>query len=161
MKQHYIFIFACLLTLTGIAQPLPERAVEPLLKTIRVQTAPYNNSCPYYNYGDSISSEPCYVGCVATALEQLLSYYRYPVCLHDSIAGWSTDNFSIASVPAGTKIDWEDVADLSLWCGMIVKMKYGPTSSAASLWKAEEPLQRVFGYKTVKILDRSLYSFDA
>lgn len=161
MKQHYIFIFACLLTLTGIAQPLPERAVEPLLRTIRVQTAPYNKSCPYYNYGDSISSEPCYVGCVATALEQLLSYYRYPVCLHDSIAGWSTDNFSIASVPAGTKIDWEDVADLSLWCGMIVKMKYGPTSSAASLWKAEEPLQRVFGYKTVKILDRSLYSFDA
>ena len=135
--------------------------MEPLLSTTRVQSYPYNRSCPYYNYGDSVSSEPCLVGCVATALEQLLSFYRYPACLQDSIEGWETDNYSISTVPAGTAIDWEDVADLSLWCGMIVKMKYGPTASAAGLWRAEEPLRRVFGYKTVRILDRSLYSFDS
>lgn len=148
-------------TALSLAQPLPEYAVEPLLKTVRVQTAPYNRSCPYYNYGDSVSSEPCLVGCVATALEQLLSYYRYPEVLLDSIAGWETPNYSLATVPAGSVIDWDDVADLSLWCGMMVQMKYGPTASASGLWKAEEPLRRVFGYKTVRILDRSLYSFDA
>lgn len=154
-----LFVFAA--TATTVAQPRPECAVEPLLKTIRVQTAPYNRSCPHYNYGDSVSSRPCLVGCVATALEQLLSYYRYPVALSDSIPGMETEHYSIPSVPSGSVIDWDDVADLSLWCGMIVDMKYGPDASSAGLWRAEEPLRRIFGYKTVRVLDRSLYSFDA
>lgn len=147
-------------TVCTMAQPRPEHAVEPLLKTMRVQTAPYNASCPYYDYGDSISSQRCLVGCVATAIEQLLSFYRYPDALFDSIPGWETDNYAIATVPVGTKIDWDNVADLSLWCGMIVKMKYSPDASAASLMRAEEPLRRVFGYKTAKILDRGMYTYD-
>lgn len=159
--KHIFAILFLVLAMGVSAQPLPECAVEPLLSTIRVQTAPYNRSCPYYNYGDSVSSQPCLVGCVATAIEQLLSYYRYPDALLDSIPGWKTDNYSLETVPSGSVIDWDDVADLSLWCGMIVQMKYGPTASAAGLWRAEEPLKQVFGYKTVKILDRSLYSFDA
>ena len=158
-----VFLLLILLCSMGmvVGQVLPQYAVKPLLQTIRVQTAPYNSSCPYYNYGDSVSSEPCVVGCVATALEQLLSYYRYPECLMDSLAGWETEHYSIATVPAGSRIDWEDVADLSLWCGMMVRMNYGPTSSAAGLWRAEESLRRVFGYKTVHVLDRSMYSFDS
>lgn len=159
--KHIFAILLLVLAMGASAQPLPECAVEPLLSTIRVQTAPYNRSCPYYNYGDSVSSQPCLVGCVATAIEQLLSYYRYPDALLDSIPGWKTDNYSLETVPSGSVIDWDDVADLSLWCGMIVQMKYGPTASAAGLWRAEEPLKQVFGYKTVKVLDRSLYSFDA
>ncbi len=143
-----------------MAQPRPERVVEPLLKTMRVQSAPYNASCPHYNYGDSVSSEPCLVGCVATAIEQLLSYYRYPDVLCDSIAGWTTPHYSLATVPAGSRIDWEDVADLSLWCGMIVQMKYSPDASASSIWRAEEPLKRVFGYKTVRMLDRGMYNYN-
>lgn len=157
----YAIAICVAFSLVSVAQPRPERAVAPLLKTIRVQSAPYNRSCPYYNYGDSISSEPCLVGCVATAIEQLLSYYRYPDALLDSIPGWETENYSLVTVPSGSKIDWDDVADLSLWCGMIVQMKYSPSASASGLWKAEEPLKRVFGYGTVKIVDRSLYSFDA
>ena len=159
--KHIFAILLLVLAMGASAQPLPECAVEPLLSTIRVQTAPYNRSCPYYNYGDSVSSQPCLVGCVATAIEQLLSYYRYPDALLDSIPGWKTDNYSLETVPSGSVIDWDDVADLSLWCGMIVQMKYGPTASAAGLWRAEEPLKQVFGYRTVKILDRSLYSFDS
>lgn len=161
MKHLFVTLSVLFFVVPSMSQPLPECAVEPLLRTIRVQTAPYNNSCPYYNYGDSVSSAPCLVGCVATALEQLLSHYRYPERLQDSIPGWETENYSLATVPSGSVIDWEDVADLSLWCGMIVKMNYGPTASAAGLWRAEEPLRQVFGYKTVKVMDRSLYSFDA
>lgn len=143
-----------------MSQPRPVRAVEPLLKTERVQSYPYNNSCPYYNYGDSVSSERCLVGCVATAIEQLLSYYRYPAALKDSIAGWETENYTLPDVKAGTVIDWDDVADLSLWCGMMVRMNYGVNASASGLSKAGEPLRRVMGYRTVRILDRSNYSFD-
>ena len=80
------------------------------------------------------------MGCVATAIEQLLSYYRYPDALLDSIPGWETENYSLVTVPSGSKIDWDDVADLSLWCGMIVQMKYSPSASASGLWKAEERL---------------------
>lgn len=152
-----LFLLCCLSTM---AQPKPMRAVEPLLRTKRVQSAPFNNSCPYYNYGDSLSSERCLVGCVATAIEQLLSYYRHPLALLDSIPGWSTEHYSLSSVPAGTPIYWDDVADLSLWCGMMVRMNYSPQASAASMWNAEEPLRRVMGYKTVRILDRSLYNFN-
>ena len=86
MRTIFAFSLYFFSVVLSFAQPLPEHAVEPLLKTLRVQTAPYNRSCPYYNYGDSVSSEPCLVGCVATALEQLLSYYRYPEVLQDSIA---------------------------------------------------------------------------
>lgn len=161
MKHIFGLIILFSLSLCCFAQPKPLRSVEPLLNTVRVQSAPFNNSCPYYNYGDSISSERCLVGCVATSIEQLLSYYRYPERLQDSIAGWETKNYSLATVPAGSVIDWEDVADLSLWCGMIVQMKYGVDASASGLWKAEEPLRRVFGYKMLKVLDRSMYSFDA
>lgn len=160
-KYIYPLVLVLFLATRSYAQPLPERAVEPLLNTVRVQSAPFNNSCPYYNYGDSVSSERCLVGCVATAIEQLLSFYRYPEALLDSIPGWETDNYSLATVPAGSVIDWDDVADLSLWCGMIVQMKYSPNASASGMWKAEEPLRRVFGYKTVRVMDRSLYSFDA
>ncbi len=142
------------------AQLRPNHAVEPLMKTVRVQTEPYNASCPYYNYGDSVSSRRCLVGCVATSIEQLLSYYRYPYALKDSIAGWETKNYTISDVPAGSVIDWDDVADLSLWCGMIVKMNYSPDASASSLTRAEEPLKRVFGYKTAKIMDRGMYTYD-
>ena len=110
----YAIAICVAFSLVSVAQPRPERAVAPLLKTIRVQSAPYNCSCPYYNYGDSISSEPCLVGCVATAIEQLLSYYRYPDALLDSIPGWETENYSLVTVPSGSKIDWDDVADLSL-----------------------------------------------
>ena len=161
MKRAFFLLIILFSVGFAMGQVRPSYAVEPLLQTIRVQTAPYNRSCPYYNYGDSISSEPCLVGCVATALEQLLSYYRYPECLMDSLPGWETEHYAISTVPAGSKIDWDDVADLSLWCGMMVRMNYGPTSSAAGLWRAEEPLRQVFGYKTVHVLDRSMYSFDS
>lgn len=161
MKHQCITIILVLAAaIPTMAQPCPGRAVEPLLRTIRVQTEPYNASCPYYNYGDSVSSRRCLVGCVATAMEQLLSYYRYPEALLDSIPGWETDNYSLATVPSGSRIDWEDVADLSLWLGMAVKMNYTPDASASSLWRAEEPLKRIFGYRTVRLLDRGMYSYD-
>lgn len=161
VKRSILFLLVLICALLCDAQVKPQYPVQPLLGTVRVQSEPFNNSCPYYNYGDSISSERCLVGCVATAIEQLLSYYRYPDRLQDSIAGWETRNYSLATVSAGSVIDWDDVADLSLWCGMIVQMKYGVDASASGLWKAEEPLRRVFGYKTVKVLDRSMYSFDS
>lgn len=155
-----VILLLCASAICAVSQPRPAHAVAPLLKTMRVQSAPYNASCPYYDYGDSVSSQRCLVGCVATSIEQLLSYYRYPDAIADSISGWETKNYALATVPAGSKVNWDDVADLSLWCGMIVKMNYTPDASSSSLSRAEEPLKRVFGYKTAKILDRGMYTYD-
>ena len=66
------------------------KAVEPLLTTVRHQKAPYNNDCPYYLYSDStLSTTRCVVGCVATAMEQILTYYRREYVLQDTLHGWS------------------------------------------------------------------------
>lgn len=151
------------------------RAVPPLLRSIRHQEEPFNRSCPYYtdNKGKT-SEERCIVGCVATCLEQVLSYYRYPEMLLDTLYGWETEHYQIPDVAPGARIDWahilddyrngytdtqaQAVSDLSYYCGMAVQMNWGLSSSGANLYRAYEPLQRVFGYKTVHFLSRAMYS---
>ena len=46
--------------------------VEPLIKTNWGQEMPYYLQCPVYN------GEYCVVGCVATAMAQVMYYWRYP-----------------------------------------------------------------------------------
>ena len=157
------------------AERVRGRAVEPLLKSIRHQEPPFNGLCPYYtNDKGQTSSERCIVGCVATCLEQVLSYYRYPEALIDTIHGWTTDHYEIADVMPGTRIDWPNilddyrsgytdeqaraVAELSYYCGMAVHMNWGLNSSGANLWRAFDPLWRVFDYKTLAYVSRALYS---
>ena len=151
------------------------RAMEPLLKSIRHQEAPFNLSCPYYiDKGVKVSDEPCLVGCVATCIEQVLNYYQHPKALADTLHGWGTENYRINDIMPGTPIDWDNilndyhqgytdqqakaVADLSYYCGVAVHMKWGVNSSSASLYRAVEPLWRAFDYKTVVFLSRAMYS---
>ena len=47
-------------------------AVGPLISTTWNQSAPYNNLCP------GTGSNKAYVGCVATAMAQLMKYYNWP-----------------------------------------------------------------------------------
>ncbi len=160
---------------TRYAERTKGRAVAPLMKSVRHQHNPHNQSCPYYtDENGQQSKERCVVGCVATCLEQMLTYYHYPQTLADTLHGWETEHYALQDVLPGTKIDWENirndyrseyteaeakaVADLSLYCGMAVRMNYGVSSSSASLGRAFEPLQRVFGYQTVIYLSRAMYS---
>lgn len=148
--------------------------VEPLLRSVRDQDAPYNWSCPYYRYSDgTLSEERCLSGCVATSLEQVLSYWRYPEALRDTLYGWSTDRYTIPDVLPGATIDWANIipdyrggyteaqgraiADLTYWLGVAVRMNWGLSSSGANMYRAEEPLQRVFGYQTAQFVQRCFY----
>ena len=154
------------------------RAVAPLLQSVRHQDDPFNRSCPRYTYSDgTTSTERCLVGCVATCIEQVLSYYRYPEALADTLHGWQTPNYRVEDVMPGTPIDWDNirddyrqgytdreaqaVADLSLYCGIAARMNWGLSSSGASLSRAFEPLWRAFSYGTVVFLPRALYSTPA
>lgn len=151
------------------------RRVNPLLGTRRHQEAPFNGSCPYYLDDDSVPSrERCIVGCVATSLEQVLTYYRYPESLRDTLHGWTTPHYTIADILPNTPIDWphiltdysgaytdreaQAVADLSYMCGVAAHMDWGLQSSGANMHVAALPLHRAFGYGTVVALPRWLYT---
>lgn len=151
--------------------------IAPIVKSVRSQDDPFNRSCPHYIYDDGVvSQELCLVGCVATAAEQLVSHYRYPDALLDSIAGFSSDNNGvIPTIPAGTKLNFDNildiykegqytdaqaqaVADLSYYLGVACRMSWGIGSSGANLSRLVEPLRRAFGYKYVRRVGSYDYS---
>ena len=147
--------------------------VGPLLLSIRDQEEPYNLLCPYWTYEDStVSERRCLSGCVATCIEQMMAYYRYPEALIDTLHGWQTDNYVIEDLLPGTRFDWDNylqdyrdgwteaqgmaIALPSLAAGMAVHMQYGLAASGANVYRAVEPLQRAFGYGMVRYFDRIL-----
>lgn len=149
--------------------------VSPLLQSVRGQSAPYNLSCPYYTTEEGTSTQRCLTGCVATALEQILTYYRQPAQLQDSLARIETPHYVVESVPAGTPVDWAHVrdiyaegayseaearavADLSLWCGMMAGMNWGLEASGAQIRPLEVAVRRVLGYKDVRYVDSYRYT---
>lgn len=149
--------------------------VPPLLQSVRGQSAPYNLSCPYYTTEEGTSTQRCLTGCVATALEQILTYYRQPAQLQDSLARIETPHYVVEGVPAGTSVDWAHVrdiyaegayseaearavADLSLWCGMMAGMNWGLEASGAQIRPLEVAVRRVLGYKDVRYADSYRYT---
>ncbi len=150
-------------------------AVGPLLTTQRHQERPYNNECPYYTVDDgSTSGSRCVVGCVATAMEQILTYYRRTYTLCDTLHGWTTEHYTIPDILPGATVDSrlildnydlvnysdeeaEAVARLSYWLGVATHMNYGLSSSGTSTHRLEEPLRRAFGLPYVHYLDSYKY----
>ena len=153
----------------------PAEPVEPLLPSIRAQEEPYNLYCPYYKFDDgSVNPTRCLSGCVATSLEQILAYYRYPEALLDTLHGWDNGHYALDDLLPGTRFDWDNyltdyrqgwtqaqgeaIALTTLAAGMAVHMNYGPHSSGANTFNAVEPLRRAFGYGMVRYFDRVLYT---
>ena len=90
------FLFpAVLLSIAAAFAVLPAEAdsVEPLLEGwVRHQDAPFNNRCPRWSDKGTLSEDRCKVGCVATALEAVVSYYGREITLRQQLEGWSTAN---------------------------------------------------------------------
>lgn len=142
--------------------------VKPLLHSVRDQYAPFNGRCPYYTDDKGqVSTERCMVGCVATALEQVLTYHGRPSATLDTLKGWSTPQYAVDTVLPGTKLDFAHildryetgqygadearaVSDLCYYCGIAAGMNWGLNSSGAHTWRLVEPLRRVFGYRYVR-----------
>lgn len=120
-------------------------AVAPLLGGIKWnQRAPYNNMCPLYD-----GTNRSVTGCVATAMAQVMMYYRYPKALKATIKAYTTKSkgIRIPEISSGATYDWDNmlpdysqsdytsaqaeaVAKLMYHCGAAVKMDYGPSSGA-------------------------------
>ena len=153
-------------------------ALAPLLGNIEWdQTSPYNNMCPRYD-----SVHVAATGCVATAMAQVMAYYKYPKQLKADIPGyvnrWNGIPMEIPTITQEEGIyDWDNmlpkynkeanatqqqkdaVAKLMYHCGAAVQMNYGPESGAAV---SSSKLAKYFGYDADLMMDlnRSTFSLD-
>lgn len=150
-------------------------AVAPLLGNIEWdQTSPYNNMCPKYD-----SVHVAATGCVATAMAQVMAYYKYPKQLKADIPGyvnrWNGIPMEIPTITREEGIyDWDNmlpkynkeanatqqqkdaVAKLMFHCGAAVQMNYGPESAAAV---SATKLAKYFGYDADLMMDLNRSSF--
>lgn len=130
-----------------LPEPQSVTIVNPLLATTWDQIAPYNNLCP------GTGTDKAYVGCVATAMAQLMKYYNWPTTGTGSnsyISNNGNYNYGTLSANFGaTTYDWNNmlnsypyanagtaaqqnaVATLMYHCGVSVNMSYSPEWSGA------------------------------
>lgn len=142
-------------------------SVAPLITTTWGQGRPYNDNCKYTHGDDTYQ---CVTGCVATALAQIMNYYRHPTtgtgsCSYDvtynneytitysedfSQSTYDWDNmldsydayYNTTTVDAHTQA----VAKLMKDCGVACKMQYSVQESGATLIDAEYALKNYFSY---------------
>ena len=135
-------------------------SVEPFIKTHWHQNSPFNNKCPMLN------GRHCVTGCVATALAQVLYYYRYPLHGIDSYGGfnygetlfeWGNMQYDYESFTS--VIQQDAVATLMYACGVSVDTSYGLGASSAG-FAVYDALKDTFGYENPKRSWRNSSSVD-
>ena len=151
------------------------------------QYEPYYNKTPLGYYTNRIEGEHCVTGCVATAMAQVLYHQHFVNATQATIPGYKNYYYwksptgekyaYLEEVPAGTTLDWgnmvdsysgsesdaqkEAVANLMLYCGTSVNMKYHLSASTASVSSVPEALKTYFGYSSsTRYVTRSKYSDD-
>ena len=143
---------------TRSAQP----AIEPLITTTWNQFEPYNLRCP--------NGYP--TGCVATALAQVMNYYKWPIT-STAIPKYTTGSGILMPELPATSFRWdlmkddyfgnetdesaEAVAELMLYAGQANVMNYNAGGSGAFIH--EQNMIDYFGYsKNMQVLSASVYT---
>lgn len=143
-----------------------KHAIKPLVTSRWNQGDPYNLKCPRYYKDDGTQGDLSATGCVATAIAQVMYYYRWPASTVGVLSSYSFKSgggktITMPSIPKGTKIDWDNmtdtysssstdaqknaVAELMVYVGTGCKMGYGP-SSGAGFAEGIKALIYSFGY---------------
>ena len=139
-----------LLTAEAPQTPLRMSDIPAMLTTRWDQGAPYNQMCPY----DTVYGQRTAVGCVATAMAQIMRYWRHPSCgtgshsympePHRSYqydlqsADFEHTTYLYDYMPntvdqsSSRERDRNAVATLSYHCGVAVDMQYGPSATGGS-----------------------------
>ena len=157
------------------AKPAPHyvngNAIAPLLTAQWDQDAPYNLLFPTLSNGRA-----AYVGCVATAMAQVLYYWKWPARTTMPIPAFTSEGESIymPQLPV-ISFDWDKMQDtyqiddtsdaalaasqLSLYCAQSVDMNFTPTGSGAFSFVIPVALSTYFNYKKdAKYIQRDVYS---
>jgi hypothetical protein len=130
------------------------QSVAPLLVSKWNQDSPYNNWCPTDPAGPG---GRCYAGCVATAMGQLLNYYRFPQQGQGSYSYTHPEYGTISANFGATTYQWEGmvssttkpndpIGELLFHQGVSVDMDYGPDGSGMWNHKAAYSLKTHFRY---------------
>ncbi|MCF8331309.1 MAG: C10 family peptidase [Bacteroidales bacterium] len=144
----------------------PEAPV--MLSSVWGQSWPYNAHCPEHPNG---SNGHTLVGCVATAMAQLMYYWQYPATgVGSESYFWGVDStvhFDQANYDWALMDDYinsvnrDEIAEISFHAGVSVKMNFGPAASGSSIDKAASALKDHFQYlPTLKFLFRDDYSYE-
>lgn len=153
-----------------LTSQLRPEGVNPLLDRIQWgQDYPFNTHCPYKNAGQSV------VGCVATALSQILRYHQWPdkgvgICEYKEEDGtehrvdFSQTTYNWAKMPKrpNPRYEPQDVTDaLSTLCyhvGVLSQMQYSPAGSGTFTQYPKEGLSQYLKYsKNIQLLNRMNY----
>jgi hypothetical protein len=126
--------------------PAADNAVGPLLQSKWGQNAPYNNLCPTAN------GQRALVGCVATAMAQIMRYWRYPQQGNGSYSYSQSPYGTISANFGSTTYDWNamplqnspgssntQLSRANFHCGVAVRMNYSPQFSGSYIIKSEVP----------------------
>ena len=161
------------------ASSYQQPTVEPLLGDIKwSQDAPYNNLCPL----NEENQKRCYTGCVATAMAQVMRYWKYPASLqvdipaYTSVSSMTGESYEVPQNDKGVVYDWDNmlptyanttytqqqadaVATLMLHCGAAVNMQYSLDGSGSVL--DPQVFVKYFGYDPdmVSTVYRNAYTF--
>ena len=159
-------------------------AIAPIVKTKWHQNNPYNMKAPTAYYNDGIYR--CAAGCLAVAMAQAMSVYKWPSKVMTTIPGYENKTTweyqgvkktaKISTTEAGTKIDWANALDnytgqetvvqqqavsyLMLYCGASVETDYD-VSSGAVTQKACDALKKYFGYSYTTYYDSDKGSYSS
>ncbi len=142
-------------------------SVDPLVSTIWDQPFPYNALCPQ----DPNTGQRAVVGCVATAMAQIMRYHAHPA-QGTGFHSYNHPQFGTISANFGaTTYNWsnmpnsisnfnEPIALLSFHCGVSIEMGYGvQVSGVSSLSGVASALRNYFSYSnTTQFVERDQYS---
>lgn len=146
-------------------------AVEPLLENISWNQSPdpFNTLCPF----DEATGRICPAGCVATALAQVLYFYKYPRVGTGSFGytspyGYLSADFGKSEYKYEEMADrpWPgvpnpEIAELTYHSAIAVEMEFGPYSSSTFTGQVAGALEKYFKYKKPSLVNRSIYSDEA
>ena len=133
----------------------------PLLSTNYTQSSPYNNYCPT----DPSTGSTSIVGCVATAMAQVVNYHACTTSVtFTSADNYTTDtrginvtassaNISSITYPASS----DTAAKISFACGVSVEMDYTSSLSLAVTQHAAAALTTKFGFTSASPYAPSTY----
>ena len=133
-------------------------AIKPLMTSKWNQDGPYNSMCPIYDGSE------CVTGCVATAMAQVMNYFKYPEVGEGSLQ--YTANFlgrKLSLNFSKTPFDWDNILDtyykgmytdeqaeavgyLMKACGYAVRMDYSPSVSGTQTFYIADAARSYFKY---------------
>lgn len=166
---------------TGFVNPaMKGGSVEPLCTTKWNQSWPYNKFCPEQS-ASWASNGHVVVGCVATAMAQIMAYWDYPtqgtgshsyipICNNQDYGCWHTPSYPQQTVNFGaTTYDWENMVDqidasspveqidaiatISYHCGVAVDMMYEHHGDGSGAYSEDvvTAIKNYFGYAQTTI----------